>query len=358
MNRFAMEGGHLTRLVRGAAALCRVAQRSVPRVVAGRPPTFASWQIGVLILVAVIHRRKSKCAQYRFLEGHRDHLLRHLQSVLHLQLLPSRATYMRRYPDAHRLFAKAIDLGGRRALRAGVGDQSVVAVDKSMIAARGRVGCGRVGRQGRRRRGVDAEAGWGRSAHDGWVFGYSYEVVVCVGKRGNIVPLLASADAANRSEHRSFAEKIPRLPPGVGQVLADAGYDGSDLDHAIAYDSHGRRTRRRLVCPLIARGGMPAVGHQRRKGRRERCRQLRIRRAAFLNSTRGRRLYARRKETVEPFNAWLKHLFELEDRVWHRGLDNNRTMILAAIFAYQQLQHLNHRLGNPDGCVQWILDTL
>jgi hypothetical protein len=54
-----------------------------------------------------------------------------------------------------------------------------------------------------------------------------------------------------------------------------------------------------------------------------------------------RRLYARRKVRSEPFNSHLKALFELEDRVWLWGLENNRTMMLTAIFAYQILLTYN-----------------
>ena len=61
---------------------------------------------------------------------------------------------------------------------------------------------------------------------------------------------------------------------------------------------------------------------------------------------------------VEPFDEWFKSLFELDDRVWHRGLDNNQTQLLAALFAYQVLVRYNHRRGNDNGQVHWILDTL
>ena len=117
----AMEGGLLVRLTRRAAALCRMSQRSVPAAV-GRPQTFAGWQIATLILIAVVHRRKSKSAQYRFLDRHRLWLLRTLRAYLRLDDLPSLATYMRRYRDAHTLLARAIERGGRHALREGVGN--------------------------------------------------------------------------------------------------------------------------------------------------------------------------------------------------------------------------------------------
>ena len=81
-------------------------------------------------------------------------------------------------------------------------------------------------------------------------------------------------------------------------------------------------------------------------------------RRAFLESRTGRKLYARRGQTVEPFNDWLKSLFELDEKVWHRGLENNRTQISTAIFAYQLLLRYNRRCGNHNGQVKWILDTL
>ena len=95
-----------------------------------------------------------------------------------------------------------------------------------------------------------------------------------------------------------------------------------------------------------------------RRGRRERLRRHRAARQRFYQSRAGRRLYALRGKSVEPFNQWFKHLFELEDRVWHRGLDNNRTMLLAAIFCYQTLLRYAFRTGRRDGQIQWILDGL
>jgi hypothetical protein len=61
---------------------------------------------------------------------------------------------------------------------------------------------------------------------------------------------------------------------------------------------------------------------------------------------------------VEPFNSWFKELFDLEQKVWHRGLDNNRTQVLAALFSYQLLVRYNHRCGKKNGCIRWILDAL
>lgn len=69
----------------------------------------------------------------------------------------------------------------------------------------------------------------------------------------------------------------------------------------------------------------------------------RHRRIAFSSTSRGRSLLRRRGRTVEPFIDWFKRLFELEDRVWHRGLGNNRTQLLTTLFAYQLFVQYNHR---------------
>jgi len=48
----------------------------------------------------------------------------------------------------------------------------------------------------------------------------------------------------------------------------------------------------------------------------------------------------------------------LDHRVWHRGLDNNRTQMLAALFGYQLLVRYNHRQGHENGQVTWVMDGL
>lgn len=362
MCRAAKDGGHLAYLVVDAAALCIAAQNRLPlRTGPGRPDTYQQWQIAVLIVIAILHRRKSKSSQWRWLQAHAPLLLK--IAALKMFVLPSRATYMRRYAQVWQLLELAIEIGGRDALIKHLSSAKVVAVDKSMIAARGlpRPHPFRVQTDNRFAlfKGVDLEAGWGKSEHDGWVWGYSYEVVVCAGKEQQIVPILASVGPANTSEHSSFAQKITRLPRSTRHVLADRGYDGNKLAEALEYDRHETPTGRHLLCPMIARGGNPpCAGKLIRKGRRERLRQHRIRRSRYFKSPLGRCLYKRRMQSVEPFNQWLKHCFYLEERVWHRGLANNRTMLLATIFIYQSLQRYNAKLGNTHGNVQWILDAL
>ena len=39
--------------------------------------------------------------------------------------------------------------------------------------------------------------------------------------------------------------------------------------------------------------------------------------------------------------------------VWHRGLDNNMTQLLAALFTYQLLLRYNRRKHRYNGQIQW-----
>jgi hypothetical protein len=353
MCRFAKDGRHLANLVGEAAAVCRAADQSLPkRKGPGRPVVYQQWQIAGLIVIAIAHRCKGKSSQYRWLSQHQE-LLEPLLKMLQLKQLPSRATYCRVYRQVYRLYREAIRIGGRRALQEHCTDARTVAIDKSMIAARGPHPS-----RYKKRKGVDQEAGWGKSAHHGWKYGYSYEVVVSAGKNRLVMPLLASADRANCSEHRSGITKVPDLPRGVRNALVDCGYDDNEFAEAIEYTPDGKRTGRRLLCPLQSRGGRPQVGKTVRKGRRELLRRHRLQRARFMKSRYAKRLFARRSKTIEPFNQWFKHLFELEQHVWHRGLKNNQTMLMASLFTYQLLQRYNYACGHRDGQISWILDGL
>jgi len=298
-----------------------------------------------LITVAVLHRKKTKSAQYRFLCAHRAELA----CWLGTDRFPARSTYFDRYRTAHRLFREAIRLQGQQAVAGGLTDPTVVAVDKSLLAGQGPPWHQRDRVQGEVPAGVDPDTTWGYSAHHGWVQGYSYEVVVTATAGTTVWPLLASVDTASTSEAATFGEKIPQLLTAVRYVGADSSYDNDSFDRGITEDAAGRPTGRRLVCPENRRNGTgqkPGPAQRRRQRRRR-----------FLASRRGRRIYRQRSRTVEPFHEWLARAFEL-DGVWHRGLDNNRTQVLGAIFAYQVLLRYNHQRGASNGQVKAILDSL
>jgi hypothetical protein len=355
MGKRAKEGTCVRALVQLAMPLLKAADQQRPRTGRGAKPAIPDWVMAGLIMIVLIKKKKTKAAQYRFLAKHQ----RAIAGWLGSEKFPSRATYYRRYRSAHRFFRTAVRVQGERAIVEGVTDARDVAVDKSLIAAQGKPWHQRQRRRGKVPAGVDRQAAWGYSEHDDWTYGYSFEVVVSSTPKATVLPLLASADVASASEPRSFVEKIAELPASTQMVSADSGYDANYVGEGVEYDEDGRRTGRRFLCPENPRNnGRPKTKPCGADASRARSRELRRRRRQFLESARGRRVYGRRKKSVEPFNQWFKSLFELEHRVWHRGLDNNRTQLLAALFVYQLLVRYNHKQGRSNGRVRWILDAL
>jgi Transposase DDE domain len=356
MGKRAMVGTCLASLAKMAVPLCQQAERECPRTGPGRKPDIPDWVLAVLIMVAIVKRKKSKSAQYRFLSEHR----RELTALLGTDQFPARSTYFDRYRRAHRLFAGAIKLQGERAIAEGVVDARVVAADKSLVAARGPLwhkNDRKKNRIPKGLRGVDRDSDWGCSKHDGWVQGYSFEVVVSATKNSTVFPLLASADTASAKETTTFDKKIDHLPESTKSVTADSGYDSNHVAERVEYSAEGRPTGRRFLCPENKRGSKDKSGRKPVQPRNESHRR-RLARRQFYRSRRGKAIYRRRSQTVEPFNEWFKSLFELEDRVWHRGLENNQTLLLAALFAYGLLVRYNHHRGNENGQIRWIIDTL
>jgi hypothetical protein len=349
-----MVGASLEELIATAIPVCREAQRLCPRTGPGRKPDYEDWVLAVLIMCGVLRRLKSKSAQYRFVRQHERGLCR----LLGLDRLPARSTFFDRYPRVWPVVEAAIGLQGRLALREHVADAEVVAADKSLVAARGPEWNRKdraAGRVPAGLRGLDREADWGVSGCREWVYGYSYEAVVTATRGSVVFPLLASAGPASANEHNTFPPKAARLPRSCRRVLADRGYDGDRQAQAVERTpARGRPTGRRFLCPL-----QRPPGRRPARGARAERRQRRLARAAYLRTRRGRALYRRRARTVEPFHGTLKAMFELGEHAWHRGLGNNRTQLLAAIFCYQLLVrfHWKYRRGR-DAQVQYLLDGL
>ncbi|MBC8116864.1 MAG: transposase [Candidatus Saccharimonas sp.] len=356
MEQRARDGAPLDELVRIAVQFCRLAEERHPRRGPGRPPVIPDWVLAVMVMVAVMLRKKAKSAQYAWWNNRRGDFARWFVG----QKFPGRSTFFDRYHRIHGLFQHALVLQGQEAVRKGWADAQCVAIDKSLIGGRGRPWSRRDRRQNKRRKRVDHDTTWGYSKHHGWVQGYSTEVIVTAGPDRINWPLIASADTASRSEQKSCLDKFVRLPKETRFVLADSGYDSNAVGEAVEWDAHGQRTGCRFLCPEVNRpnNGKSRQPHPRQSRERQHHRRLREARRTYFLSPHGRRLYARRKVSVEPFHSHWKHLFDLDHRVWHWGLANNRTMLVAAIFAYQTLLTYNHRHRLRSTCIKAILDAL
>ena len=123
---------------------------------------------------------------------------------------------------------------------------------------------------------------------------------------------------------RAFDEKMDDLPEDTETVSADSGYDSNHLGERIEWTDQGKRTGRRFLCPENRRNSKRRLRKKPPKPRDETHRR-RLQRLKYYSSDRGKAIYRRRGQTVEPFNEWFKSLFELDERVWHRGLDNNQS---------------------------------
>jgi hypothetical protein len=240
-------GACLEALVAMAVPLLQEAERQCPRTGPGAKPDIPDWLIGVLIMVTVLKRKKTKAAQFRYLTDPVNRA--RLAAALGRDDFPARSGWYRRYRRAHQLFQTAIRVQGQRAIAEGVADPQHLTSNKSLIEAQGPPWHKRDRERGKVRRGVDQDATWGYSEHDGWVHGYSYEVVVSAKKGKRVFPLLASVDTASAAETTTFAKKIGDLPQGTKTFSLDSAYDFNALAEQVEWNESGRRTGRRYLCP-------------------------------------------------------------------------------------------------------------
>jgi hypothetical protein len=180
-------------------------------------------------MIALLAKKQSKSAQYRYLVSHRAAIAAWLEN----DAFRSRSGYFRRYRRAPRLYQTALQLQGAQAIADGVVHPRHGAVDKSLLEAAGPPGHQRERQAGKVRAGVDVEGAWGRSEHDGWVYGYSYEVVVGSTPHQVVFPLLASVDTASAAETQTFAPKIADLPQATQTGSADSAYDANHLGEQV-----------------------------------------------------------------------------------------------------------------------------
>jgi hypothetical protein len=344
-------------LVSMAIPILKEAEFRSPRLGRGAKPKIPDWFLGLIVFIAVAKQKKSKSAMYRYLSDAQTRtLLLRLTGEKHF---PARSTFFDRYRRAHILFEEAIKVQGEKSIRDGIVDPKHLAIDKSNIKSKGRPYHKSDRKAGKRPtgKGIDFEAGWGYSKLHNWTYGYSFEVVVSCGKGKQTFPLLASAHSANTSELRTAMKKIEHLPRKVKTLSADAGYDSNELAESVMYDENGKPTGRKFLCPGNPRNKRPIKKGSHQSAKQIRSRELREQRLKDLKSKTNQRIYQQRSRKIEPFNSWFKELFGL-DKAWHRGLANNQTQLLAALFCYQLLVRWNYRKRKNNAQVKAILDKL
>jgi hypothetical protein len=106
MGKRAMAGTCLQALAKMAVPLLREAERQCPRTGPGAKPDIPDWFIGLLIMIAVLKRKKSKSAQFRFITDETNRRL--IADAAGWNEFPSRSTFFRRYRRSHQLFRVAV----------------------------------------------------------------------------------------------------------------------------------------------------------------------------------------------------------------------------------------------------------
>src|SRR3979411_3248624 len=104
MGKRATAGTLWSELVKLALPILQEAQRQCPRTGPGAKPDIPDWVMEELIIVALLPKKKTKSAQFRFLGQQRNDIA----ATLGGSWFPSRATYFRRYRRAHRLYRAAV----------------------------------------------------------------------------------------------------------------------------------------------------------------------------------------------------------------------------------------------------------
>lgn len=157
--------------------------------------------------------------------------------------------------------------------------------------------------------GIDIQAGWSKSGHHGWVYGWKLHVVVTCGQVW--IPLAARLTCANTGDGNIALQLLPEVAPEVRFVLGDTHYNTPSVQEECFLRGQ----------TLVASG----------RGRHPR-------RDTTSNSPAVRALFHKlRSMTVENFNEQFKTLFDAHRSVPTKGLPSTQLWILGAVWLYQLL---------------------
>jgi len=151
---------------------------------------------------------------------------------------------------------------------------------------------------------IDLEANWSKSGWHGWWYGWKLHLAISVGTVS--IPLAAQLTTANTYDATIAAELFNQLPSQTRFVLGDKHYNDPELH------KHCQNLCRSLITPLPG---------------------------AYPHSDSGvglRRLFHKlRSQSIEPFNALFKSIFDWRSRLPFKGLLLSKLFALGAIFLYQ-----------------------
>ncbi|BCM88452.1 hypothetical protein IAD21_00283 [Abditibacteriota bacterium] len=161
--------------------------------------------------------------------------------------------------------------------------------------------------------GIDIQAGWTKSGHHGWVYGWKLHLGVSCGEVW--IPLTARLTCANCADNEVALALVDELPFQVRFVLGDTHYNASNV-----------RERCSLGGQTLVASGYGAYPRPQ----------------DALNSKEVRSLFHKlRSITIENFNQQFKTLFDAHRPVPTKGYARTKNWGLGAVMTYQLL--LFHR---------------
>ena len=303
----------------------------------GHPYDYSELVMLKVFLLMILKKIKQFTALYRYLSAHPE-----MRSACGLVQMPDESTIRKRLKQLAPTLKRQIRAWSREVLKQAAESAEVVAVDKKMIEAQGPLWHVSDRKQNKipdRLRGVDRDSTWSRSAYRGWVQGYGLHLAVNATPGGLIVPVWAEVTTNSTAEAKVASELEAELPTDTKRVLGDESYDDPELRaRLVRYQNH--LLERALLVPIEVKERTP--GQRRREANRYQ---------------RERRLYRRRRVSIEPFFDRLDQVFGIEP-TWMKGLANNRSIGLLWVAGYLLL--MLHQIAqgvNPEH-VKQLIDIL
>ena len=193
----------------------------------------------------------------------------------------------------------------------------MVSADKMMVKARGPVWHKKQKQQGlvpAGLHGLDRDATWSFSKADGWVYGHA---AFCLALHEPQVLGAFKWMPNSAHEAKRLQAELPKFERQIKIACMDSKADDYPLYRALKekYDIQLLTTMRR--------------GKDKTPERQQMRKQM--------SSERHRRIYARRRQTVEPMQSLVKNIFDL-DPCWMRGNEHNCWLFAAMGIAVQMAQ--------------------
>jgi len=243
--------------------------------------------------------------------------------------LPCRRIFDRRLKTISIDIKEKITTMGYLFVSEGIVKPYIIAVDSTLIKARGKVWHKSSMNKGIvPRSGIDTDAKWGFSHTKGWIFGYKLHMVSSTGSI--TIPLSVDITTANVYDNQVYPGLVSCLPSiiikKIHYITADPGYDDQNL-YDLSMDLGFQ-----LVCPV----------HRYRSTSQERIKLI-----DFYESALGQVIYSKRSTSIEPLIEHIKSVFRI-DQSPVRGCDKTCAVVLLSVLLYQILVYYNCKIEKED----------